>query len=180
MYHPYPYSWAEYLMLMSAVSARDLSCITSNINLCYCFTYVKVHSHFHHHCRVTLYVLLITVKICLSLLAHFSYLGIHVLDKRSFCIMIWFSLLFCLFYQQIRHVIASSAGTHQHNYNHVGLSSPTRTPKNGKDHSSPFSSHSFRDKYNLSVYHDNDGHATKTLLCLSLPFFFFFSEMCDF
>ncbi|KAI5103012.1 protein shisa-6-like precursor, partial [Silurus meridionalis] len=27
------------------------------------------------------------------------------------------------------HVIASSAGTHQHNYNHVGLSSPTRTPK---------------------------------------------------
>jgi len=26
------------------------------------------------------------------------------------------------------------AGTHQHNYNHVALGSPTRTPKNGKTH----------------------------------------------
>ena len=25
------------------------------------------------------------------------------------------------------------AGTHQHNYNHVALGSPTRTPKNGKN-----------------------------------------------
>lgn len=25
------------------------------------------------------------------------------------------------------------AGTHQHNYNHVALGSPTRTPKNGKE-----------------------------------------------
>lgn len=24
------------------------------------------------------------------------------------------------------------SGTHQHNYNHVALGSPTRTPKNGK------------------------------------------------
>lgn len=118
-------------------------------------------------------ILLITVKICLSLVGHFSYLSIHGLDKREF-----FSLIFVpfLFYQRIRHVIASSAGTHQHNYNHVGLGSPTRTPKNGKDHSSPhFSSHSFWDKCNLSVYHENNSHATKH--CSVFHCHFFFPEM---
>lgn len=97
----------------------------------------------------------------------FSYLGIHVLDKSSFCIMIFF----CFVYQQIRHVIASSTGTHQHNYNHVGLSSPTRTPKNGKDRSSPHSSRSFGiNKVYLSAM-ITMAILQKQTLCLSLPFF---------
>ena len=30
------------------------------------------------------------------------------------------------------HCFLVIAGTHQHNYNHVALASPARTPKNGK------------------------------------------------
>lgn len=58
--------------------------------------------------------------------AIFSHWSDRALDYNRSCLP-----LLC---NQIRLVIAFSAGAHQHNYNHHGLSSPTRTPKNGKNH----------------------------------------------